>query len=101
MRLPPKDPAEAKLVRFEFSTEIEAGSTIQSLTRTITTLAGTDASPSSVLDGSPTIDNANLYALQRVKDGLADCDYEIRMLATDNAGLKHLIVATLPVRTER
>ena len=100
MLLPYKDPAERKLLKFEFATEIEPGQTIQTLERTITTVAGTDASPALVLDGVPQIDNPNLLALQPVKDGLDGCDYEIRMLATDSAGLKHLIVARLPVRAE-
>jgi hypothetical protein len=99
MKLPPKDPAEIKIVRFEFGLEVEAGRTISSVTVGSTTSAGTDPAPAAVLLGTPTIDNTNLYVLQRVQNGLAACDYQFRALATDNDGLKHLIVATLPVRT--
>lgn len=100
MQLPHKDPAETKLLRFEFATEIEGGATIQLLERQISVAQGTDPAAASVLDGSPSIDNTNLYALQRVTGGVDGCDYEIRMLATDSAGLKHLVVGRLPVRTE-
>lgn len=99
MRLPPKDPAEKKIVRFEFALEVEAGRTISSVTIGVTTAAGVDAAPAAVLLGSPTIDNVNLYVLQRVQAGLANCDYQMRALATDNDGLVHLVPATLPVRT--
>lgn len=99
MRLPSKDPAEKKIARFEFATEVEPGRTIASVTLGIVTSAGADGAPTAVLLGAPTIDNANLYVLQRVQAGLAECDYQMRALATDSDGLEHLIVGTLPVRT--
>lgn len=100
MRFPPKDPAEVKLLRFEFATEIEAGRTIAVIDIPAPTVTeGVDPTPALVLEGTPTIDNANLYVFQRVKVGLPACDYQFRALATDNDGLKHLIVGTLPVRT--
>ena len=100
MRLPQKDPGETKLVRFAFASEIERTITIASVSVSITLAAGVDAGFAAVLDGAALIDNATLDVLQRVKLGLDGCDYEIRCLATDSGGLKHLIVATLPVRTQ-
>lgn len=99
VQLPIKDPAEKKLIRFEFGTEIESGVTIASVDVSIATVAGEDASPGAVLDGVPIIDNVNLQVLQTADDGLDACDYEIRVLATDSNGLRHLVVGRLPVRT--
>lgn len=99
MKLPIKDPAELKLVRFEFGSEIEAGQTISSVTVTSEVVAGTDPAPAAMLVGVPQIDNTNLYVLQRVDAGVSGADYLLRALATDSAGLKHLVYATLPVRT--
>lgn len=98
MRLPYKDPAEKKLIRFEFGTEIEAGVAIASVAVAISTVAGVDPLPGAVLDGIAIVDNVNLHVLQLVDDGLDGCDYQIRALATDANGLKHLVVGTLPVR---
>lgn len=98
MKLPIKDPAEQKLVRFEFSTEIEAGQTISSVAVTAEVLEGTDPAVASMLVGAPQIDNTNLYVLQRVDLGVDLCDYLFRALATDSAGLKHLVYAVMRVR---
>lgn len=98
MRLPFKDPAELKLVRFVFAGDIERGTTIVSTTVTIALQAGSDAGFATVLSGAALIDNEALQVLQKVTLGLADCDYELRCVATDSSGLKHLIAATLPVR---
>lgn len=99
MKLPIKDPVEKKLIRFEFAGEIEEGVTIALLERAVSAVAGTDPSPEAILDGVAIVDNVNRYGLQVVQAGVDGCDYEIRMLATDSNGLKHLIVGTLPVRT--
>ncbi len=98
MRLPPKDPAEIKTVRFMYAGELERGVTIASMTMSIALAAGVDAGYAAVLDGAALIDNTTFDVLQRVKLGLADCDYELRCVATDSSGQKHLIAATLPVR---
>ena len=101
MRLPIKDPTEIKLVRFVFAGDIERGTTIVSVTVAVSLVAGVDAGFAAVLSGAALIDNDALQVLQQVTLGLADCDYGIRCLATDSAGLKHLIAATLPVRILR
>ncbi|MBE7419846.1 MAG: hypothetical protein HS128_19240 [Ideonella sp.] len=98
MRLPPKDPAELKLVRFVFAADLEHGVTIAGAALAIAVTAGSDAGAAAVLDGAALVDNAALAVLQRVALGLAGCDYEIRCLVTDSSGLKHLVAATLPVR---
>ena len=98
MRLPPKDPAEIKAVRFQYKTELGKGATLAGVVVSVAVVVGTDPAAAAVLDGAAVIDNAAFEVLQRVTLGVAECDYEIHCLATDSAGLKHLIVATLPVR---
>lgn len=100
MRTAPKDPAEKKLVRFEYASEVEEGVTIASIDVQVATVAGVDAAPGNLLEGAIVVDNANLYGLQRVKEGSDGCEYEIRGLATDSNGLKHLVIATVPVATQ-
>lgn len=100
MRTPPKDPREIKLLRLEFASELEEGVTIDSIDVQITTVGGVDPAPGNVLEGAVVIDNANLYGLQRIKAGTDACEYEIAGLATDSNGLKHLVIATVPVATQ-
>ncbi len=97
MRTAPKDPAEIKLLRLEYASEVEPGVTLASIDVQIATVAGVDAAPGNVLDGAIVIDHENLYGLQRIKAGTDGCEYEIRGLATDSNGLQHLVVATVPV----
>jgi hypothetical protein len=99
MRLPHKDPSESKLVRFQFKGDVEPGATITAADVTITVDVGVDASAAQVLDGPPVINAAALEVLQRVTLGQPGCDYSIRCVATDSAGLKHLVAVALPVRT--
>lgn len=96
MRLPPKDPAETKMLRFVFGADLADGETIASVTVSAATEAGVDASPANVLMGSPTVSGGDV--LQRVHGGLAGCDYRLRCLATTSAGLVHLASGCLPVR---
>lgn len=97
-RLPFKDPAEVKLLRFPFAGELETGVTLATVDINVTTEAGIDAAPSAIRSGAAVINPATQEVLQRVTGGLHQCDYKLRCLATDSSGLVHLIVATLPVR---
>lgn len=99
MKLPVKDPEEIKVVTFPFKRELPTGSSIALAAVTVTVTTGTDPAAASMLDGAPQIDPVNLYVLQRVKLGVSACEYELRATATDNNGLKHVMVTTLPVAT--
>jgi len=100
MRTASKDPREVKMVRLEYASELEANVTIVGIEREIATVEGSDPSPQNFLAGPLVIDNVNSYGLQVVQDGLDGCAYEIRGLATDSTGLKHLVIATVPVAIE-
>lgn len=101
MKLPPKDPAELKTVRFKFASELATAETIASVESLAVALtAGTDPSPALILSGAASIDAATKEVRQNVTGGLVGCDYELRCLVVGSTGLKHLVVGTLPVRTE-
>lgn len=76
--LEPKDPAEAYAVEFKFDRVL---SVITGATVTVSLLAGTDASPSSLLNGTPQISGTSVY--QRIQSGVAGCTYKLRCEATD------------------
>jgi hypothetical protein len=97
MKLDTKDPAERKLVTFDFANQLEPGIAIASATLTVTVAQGIDADPSALLDGASTL--ANDKVLQRVAGGVSGTLYQLRCLATDASGLVHLISTLLPVRT--
>lgn len=98
MRLPYKDPAEIKLLRFALKGDVEPGTTIDAVEMTVAVVDGDDATAGAVLLGAAQINNAALEVLQRVQGGLDGRDYEVRCLVTDTTGLKHLVSAVLPVR---
>lgn len=97
VRLGTKDPAERKLVVFEFADQLEPGIAIASVAVTSTLANGTDPTPAALLDGAASI--ANDKVLQRVVGGVDGALYQLRCLATDASGLVHLISTLLPVRT--
>lgn len=95
-----KNPSESIVLSFDFtnglvSPEILSGTP----TVSITTSFGTDASPSSVLNGSASIDSTNKLVLVPIQGGLDGCDYEIKVIApTTNVKKILALVAVLPVR---
>jgi hypothetical protein len=80
-----KRPSESRIYRFDFRDEPEvlAGETIASSTWTMTVLEGVDASPGSMLSGSPI--NAAAVASQLVVGGVAGVRYRLRVVATTSA----------------
>lgn len=98
MRLPNKDPSEIKLLRFQFKDDIQPGTTIALVELSVAAVSGVDPAVADVLQGAAQINNAALEVLQAVRLGVDGVDYELRCLATDSGGLKHLVSAALPVR---
>ena len=79
-----KDPEEIEIVGFDFAQRLAAGETIQTATFTVVVLSGTDASPSSVLQGSPIIDGS--IAKHMIKSGVASVVYRITAKITTSLG---------------
>lgn len=92
-----KDPEEKLVASFDFASEIDAGESIQSVLITCTLVSGSDASPASVLNGSPVISGTNV--LQPFQGGVDGCTYTLRCAASLSSGRVLVLAATLPVRT--
>ncbi|HND12311.1 MAG TPA: hypothetical protein PLY80_17850 [Pseudomonadota bacterium] len=95
---PAKDPAERLVASFDYRDALDAGETIASALVTATLLAGSDADPSALLDGLPTISGG--LVLQPFHGGLDSASYTLRCQATLSPSSRVLVLAaTLPVRT--
>lgn len=90
--LPQKDPAESRLVEFDFAGDLAAPA---SAVVSVTVIDGTDAAASSMLDGSPVI--AGTVVSQRVKLGVDRNNYKLRCEATQGVDVA-VRAAILPVR---
>ena len=56
MRIDPIDPAEAVVLTFDFAAALDSGETLSgTIAATVTTVLGTDATPSAVLNGVATL----------------------------------------------
>ena len=80
---------------FNFSTVMSTGETISLATSTVEVISGTDASPTAILVGSPSI-NGQVVS-QRISGGLDGVIYRIQVTATTSATNVFTIVADLPV----
>jgi hypothetical protein len=92
MSWPTKDAAEKFAVEFDFS---RLATTVDSATVSVSLLTGTDATPSALLDGAAQVSGAKVY--QRVKAGVAGCNYRLRCEATAGSDVWAL-AESLPVR---
>lgn len=93
----PLEAGEIKEVRFGFSTEAASGTTLVSPTVTCAVLSGTDAAPSAVLVGSPTVSGKEV--VQRIQPGVVGCTYKLSAFVSDSTGLRHHIAAKVSVIT--
>lgn len=91
--LEPKDPAEAYAVEFKFDRVL---SSITGATCTVSLLAGTDTTPSALLDGAAQISGTSVY--QRIQSGEAGCTYKLRCEATDGTET-YVLTASMGVVT--
>lgn len=91
--MPTKDPSESVVVEFDFEGELTS---IVSAVVTNTVHDGSDASPSSMLYGTPQIDGTKV--LHRVQGGVSGVTYKLRCVAT--SGMDVIVrSALLPVKT--
>jgi len=91
----PLEVGEIKDVRFDFSTEAASSTTLSAPTVTCAVLDGTDASPSAVLSGSPTVSGKEV--VQRIQPGVVGCTYKLNAFVSDSSGLRHHIAAKVSV----
>lgn len=93
--LGPLELDEIKALRFDFTSEVQAGVTLSTPSVTVEVLEGTDPAASSMLVGSPTV--VGLEVVQKIQPGVAGCKYKFRALANDSTGLRHGISGELTV----
>ncbi len=91
-----KDPSERKLCKFDFTNDLQSGETITATAFTVTLAKGTDAAPSAILDGAPTVSGS--VVVQRVVGGANNADYDIRCEATTSLTLVHVVQGRVAVR---
>lgn len=102
MRVNPIDPEEAVVLTFDFSLDLDPGETLSgTISTSVTTALGTDATPSRVLNGVSAFGGDFKTVLVPVKGGLVDHDYAVKVVVGTTNDFKVLaLVAHLPIREE-
>lgn len=90
-----KDPDEVWQLSVDFSKILASGETISSSTWSVTAYTGTDASPSSILSGIPSI--VGTKSKHTVIDGLDGVVYRIKATAETSLGNTYVGIGFLPV----
>ena len=75
-----KTPTESEPLGFDFAVDLATGETISTAPFTMAVVEGTDASPSSMLSGSPAISGTEVR--QRVVGGVVGVTYELSCTIT-------------------
>ena len=93
-----KDPHAQIVLGFDMARDLASGETLSTPdAATITVASGTDASPSSMANGSPTVSGTKV--LVPVKGGVDGCVYSIEVgCTTSNASKKLYMTGLLTVR---
>jgi len=91
----PLEIGEIKALRFDFSTEADSATTLNTPVVTCSLLSGTDATPSAVLYGSASVDAKEV--VQLIHPGVAGCTYKLNAFVSDSSGLRHHIAAKVSV----
>ena len=86
---------ESELFLFDFNPILQPSETLTSATCTAITIQGTDANPSAILSGAPTINLGK--ATQRVIGGVADNTYRLIMTCVTNQGNTYTVTGDIPV----
>jgi hypothetical protein len=93
---PFKDPSEVQTLAFDFSPDLGTETLAAPLTVGVELLAGTDASPNDIINGSPVIVGSTV--VQSVTGGVSNCDYRIWSKAQTSGGRTLVVAGVLPVR---
>lgn len=95
--IPPKTSGETTRVTFDFLSQLPDTDTVASATATATVWSGTDASPSAVVSGSPTVSGTKAYVI--LTGGVAGNVYMVTVTATPttNTTLRPVIQTFLAV----
>jgi hypothetical protein len=80
---------------FDFSTVMSSGETISSATSAVEVVSGTDASPNTILVGTPVASGQQVA--QRIYNGLDGVIYRIEITIITSLANTYSLVADLPV----
>lgn len=94
-RLFPKDVGENDVLSFDYTESLVDDETVDSAVITVSTLSGVDASPSSMLSGSPQATSP--FVLQAITDGVRNVEYLFYCKATTSSGRVLVAAGVLPV----
>ncbi len=87
--------AENEQFTFDFSPAMGIGETITASSSTALVVSGTDASPTSILQGSPVVSGQQVG--QRIYAGLDGVIYRIQMTVTTSAANTLVLLADLQI----
>lgn len=83
---------------FDFGAYLAVGETISGATSEASVFAGTDPSPSSILDGVPTISGS--VVTQKVTGGISGVIYNVTVVVTTSAGNVFSLAGKLAYTTQ-
>lgn len=95
VELAPKLLGETADYQFDFSSRLAVGETISSATVTATVYSGTDASPSSIINGADSTSGA--IVTQSITGGVLGVLYELICAATTSTGQVLQLVGILAI----
>ena len=97
-KLSPKAPNDRVVVTFDFTNGLAVGETITAIVSiTVSTIAGVDPTPETMLYGTAAITVDGLMAQQPVQGGLDGCFYQFQCLCDSSLGERYSICAVLPI----
>jgi hypothetical protein len=100
--MPAIDPSESVVLTFDFSAELATGETLTGIgTTTVSVFLGTDSTPASLLNGTPSVDVTGTKVLVPVKGRPTDgVDYDVALTAVPTSNVKKVLAmgCILPVR---
>jgi len=99
LEFPPKDSAEAVKLEFDFAVDLDTGVTLSGTPIVSVTVSGADPAPSNILNGLPRFDLTSTQVIVPVSGGVANCDYDIKVVVPTTDSLTVLALnGILPVR---
>lgn len=90
-----KTVGESALTPFDFLSRLASGETISTASVTATVYSGTDASPSSIINGSATISGSK--AIQMVVGGVLGVTYLLKCTVTTSLGQTRQLMGFLVI----
>lgn len=93
---PAKYDIERIKAMFDFTQDLAPGTTVASVSMTVTTVRGTDASPAAILYGAVDLRGARAY--QYLSAGVAGCSYKVAATAVTSDQQILVLARVLPVK---